>query len=144
VIADNPTFGVAHWSLATSYWGEHKYPEAIQEWKTAAQLWGDKNQAEFAAALDAGFRSGGWPGALHKGIEVYLEQRKAKTEYISPYQVAELYTDLGDKDRAFEWLNTAYQEHDAGMIGLRTDFTFDSLRSDPRYAELVRKIGFPQ
>jgi hypothetical protein len=55
-----------------------------------------------------------------------------------------LYADLGDKDHAFEWLNTAYQEHDIALIGLRTDFRMDSLRSDPRYAELVGKIGFPQ
>jgi hypothetical protein len=50
---------------------------------------------------------------------------------------------LGDKDHAFEWLNTGYQEHDINMIAIRTDFTLDSLRSDPRYAELVRKMGFP-
>ena len=58
--------------------------------------------------------------------------------------IAELYGDLGDKDHAVEWLNTAYQEHDLSLIQLRTDFTMDSLRSDPRYAGLVRKIGFPQ
>jgi serine/threonine protein kinase/TolB-like protein len=144
VIADNPTFAAAHGCLATAYWGEHKYPQAIQEFETGAQFAGDKNYSEFAAALDAGFRSGGWPGALRKAIEVYLAQRKAKTDYVSPYGIAELYADVGDKEHAFEWLNIAYQEHDAGLIALRTDFTFDSLRSDPRYAELVRRIGFPQ
>ena len=55
-----------------------------------------------------------------------------------------MYAELGDKKDAFEWLNTAYQEHDFLMITLRTDFTMDTLRSDPRYTELVRKIGFPQ
>jgi eukaryotic-like serine/threonine-protein kinase len=144
LIADNPTFGRAHDVLAVSYWGEHKYAEAIQEWKTGAPLEGDKNYAEYVAALDAGFRSGGWPGALRKGIEVSLAQRKAKAGYVSPFQIAELYGDLGDKDHAFEWLNTAYQEHDVNLINLRTDFALDSLRSDPRYVELVRKIGFPQ
>jgi tetratricopeptide (TPR) repeat protein len=144
VITDNPTFGRAHGALATSYWAEHKYPQALQEWKTDAQLEGDKNSAEWAAALDAGFRSGGWPAALRKGIEVSLAQRKAKSGYVSPYGIAEFYADSGDKDHAFEWLNTAYQEHDVNLINLRTDFAFDSLRSDPRYAELVRKIGFPQ
>jgi len=143
VIADNPTFGVAHDGLARAYWGEHKYPEAIQEWKTAGQLAGDKNGVEYAAALDAGFGSGGWPGALRHGIEVLLAQRKAKTGFVAPYSIAELYADLGDKDHAFEWLNTAYREH-SPLNDLRTDFPFDSLRSDPRYAELVRKIGFPQ
>jgi len=143
VIADNPTFGEAHDGLARAYWGEHKYPEAIQEWKTAGQLAGDKNGVEYAAALDAGFGSGGWPGALRHGIEVLLAQRKAKTGFVAPYSIAELYADLGDKDHAFEWLNTAYREH-IPLSDLRTDFPFDSLRSDPRYAELVRKIGFPQ
>jgi len=143
LIADNPTFGRAHDVLGVSYWGEHKYAEAIQEWKTVTQLEGDKNYAEYVAALDAGFRSGGWPGALRKGIEVSLAQRKVKAGYVSPFRIAELYGDLGDKDHAFEWLNTAYQEHDVNLISLRTDFALDSLRSDPRYVELVRKIGFP-
>jgi serine/threonine protein kinase len=144
VLADDPTFLAAHTNLATAYWGKHEYQQAIQEEKNAAQIAGDKNFVEFAAALDAGFRSGGLPSALRKAIEVSLAQRKAKTEYVSPYLIADLYSGLGDKEHAFEWLNTAYQERDNALVGLRTDMTFDSLRSDPRYAELVRKIGFPQ
>ena len=143
-VADNPTFGLVHLGLELSYWGEHKYPQAIQELATAAQLQGDKNGAEVAAAMDAGFRTGGWTGAEHKEIEALITQRKAKTGYVAPYIVAQIYGDLGVKDHAFEWLNTAYQEHDTMLINLRTDFQFDSLRSDPRYVELVRKIGFPQ
>jgi eukaryotic-like serine/threonine-protein kinase len=142
VIADNPTFGRGHDCLAYAYWGKREYPQVIQESKTAAQLKGDKNYAEFAAALEAGFRSDGWLGALRKAIEVLLAQRK--TGYISSYTIAGLYADLGDKDHAFEWLNTAYQEHDTNLVTLRTDFHFDSLRSAPRYAELMRRIGFPQ
>ena len=144
VIADNPTFGRAHDGLAIVYWAEHKYAQAIQEFKTGSQLEGDKNLVEWADALDKGFRSGGWPGALHKGLEVSLAQRQAKTSYVSPYLIAQLYADLGDKEHAFQWLNTAYQEHDFLLSGLPTDFLFDSLHSDPRYAELVRKIGLPQ
>ncbi len=144
VIADNPNFGRVHSELAYAYWGARRYPEAIQEWKTGAQLENDKNSIEWAAAVDAGFRSGGWPSALRNGIQVSLAQRKSKAEYVSPYSIASDYADLGDKNQAFEWLNTAYQEHDQNLVALRTDFTMGSLRSDPRYAELVRKIGFPQ
>jgi eukaryotic-like serine/threonine-protein kinase len=144
VVADNPTFGRAHMGLAMAYWAEHKYPEAIQEFKTGAQLEGDRNEAEVAAALDAGFHSGGWPSALSKALETLLNQRKAKATYVSSYRIARFYAELGDKDRAFEWLNTAYQEHDSLLEGLKTDFTVDSLHSDPRYADLVRKMGFPQ
>jgi tetratricopeptide (TPR) repeat protein len=143
VIADNPTFGRVHGGLAFSYWAEHKYPEAIQEFQTGSQLEGDRNYIEVAAALATGFRSGGWPGALRKDIEVSLAQRKGKAGYVSPYGIAELYADLGDKDHAFEWLNVAYQEHDGNLYYLRVDFPFDSLRSDPRYNDLVRRIGLP-
>jgi hypothetical protein len=59
-------------------------------------------------------------------------------------QIAELYADSGDKDRAFHWLDTGYRERDYWMITLNSDFVFDPLRSDPRFAELVRKVGLPQ
>jgi serine/threonine protein kinase/tetratricopeptide (TPR) repeat protein len=142
--ADNPAFGVAHWDLAMAYWSQKKYPETIREWTTAAQLMSDKNRAEYAAALDAGFRAGGWPAAAHKAIEVLLAQRKARTNFLAPYDVAALYADIGDKDHAFEWLNVCYQEHCGWMAYLPTDPIVGPLRSDPRYAELVRKVGFPQ
>jgi tetratricopeptide (TPR) repeat protein len=144
LIAENPTFGRAHDGLADAYWGQHKYAEAIQEFATGAQLEGDKNGAELAAALDAGFRAGGLPSALRKGIEVLLAQRKAKNGFVSPWPLVQLYADFGDKDHAFEWLNTAYREHDFQLYGVRTDPRLDSPRSDSRYVELVRKIGFPQ
>jgi len=106
-------------------------------------LAGDRINAEYADARDSGFRSGGWPGAAHKGIEVLSAQHKAKTNYLASHPIAELYADIGDKDHAFEWLNPAYQDRCILVMGLRTDARFDSLRSDPRYAELVRKVGFP-
>jgi hypothetical protein len=55
-----------------------------------------------------------------------------------------MYADLGDKDQAFRWLNTAYQERDWWLEGLKTYFPLDPIRSDPRFAELVRKVGLPQ
>jgi serine/threonine protein kinase/TolB-like protein/Tfp pilus assembly protein PilF len=143
VIAENPSFPVAHLGLALAYWAQHKYPQTIQEFQAYAQLAGDKNYAEYSAALDAGFRAGGWPAAAHRTIDVLLAQRKAKTNSMAPYLIAELYADTGDKDHAFEWLDTGYQERNPWMIITPVDFTFDSLRSDPRYAELKRKIGFP-
>jgi serine/threonine protein kinase len=142
--ADDPDFGRGHYGLAQAYWGQHKYPETIQEFSTAAQLEGDKTAAEIAAALEEGFRSGGWPAAMRKAIEVSLALRKTSTNFVSPYLIASYYAELGDKDHSFEWLNTAYREHDVFLAGLRTDYTMDSLRSDPRYAELVHKIGLPQ
>jgi serine/threonine protein kinase/TolB-like protein/Tfp pilus assembly protein PilF len=144
VIAENPSFGAAHLDLSIPYFGSHKYAQMIEEYKAYAQLSGDKNYAELAPAMDAAFHSGGWPAAAHKAIEVLISQGKAGRNYLAPYLIADYYADTGDKEHAFEWLNIACQEHNTFLIFLRTDAALDSLHSDPRYAELVRKIGFPQ
>jgi serine/threonine protein kinase len=142
VANENPTFAAVHTCLATAYWEKRMYPQVIEEWKMYGQLSGDRSESEFASALEQGFRSAGWKGALTKGIEIRAAQRK--TGYSSAYRIAELYADLGHKDAAFRWLNTAYQERDSLLVGLKTDFVLDPLRSDPRFAELVRKVGLPQ
>ena len=69
---------------------------------------------------------------------------RRKAGFASGYLIATLYADLGDNDQAFRWLNIAYQEREWRLISLKTDFSFDSLRSDPRLAELMRKVGLPQ
>ena len=143
-IAENPTFGRAHQALATAYWGLRKYPEAIEEFKAYGKLSGDPMFGGFGDALDNGFRSGGWPAALRKGIELMQAQQKSMPGYVFAFYLAKLYAELGEKDRAFESLELAYKKHDVWLIGLRTDFALDSLRPDPRYVELVRKIGFPR
>jgi len=139
---ENPTFAAAHSCLAGAYWGKRMYPQVIEEQKSYGQLSGDRNESEFASALEQGFRSAGWKGALTKGIEARKAQRK--NGYRSAYAIAALYADWGDKDQAFQWLNTAYQERDEGLVSLKTDFLLDPLRSDPRFAELVRKVGLPR
>jgi len=142
--ADNPTFPVAHQALAYTYWAQHKYPETIREFQTFFQLLNDKNWMDYATALDSGYRSAGWPTAERKAIAILLAQQKANVNHLAAYAIAEHFADLGDKDHALEWLNICYQTHNLYLYQLSTDFTFDSLRSDPRYAEFVRKVGFPK
>ena len=142
VVNEDPTIAYTHVCLAQAYWAKHMYPQVVGEWKVYGQLSGDRRESDFASAMEQGFRSGGWKGALTKGIEARQTQRK--TGYASAYQIAILYADLEDKNKAFRWLNTAYQERDTYLYGLRTDFLLDPLRSDPRFAELVRKVGLPQ
>jgi serine/threonine protein kinase/tetratricopeptide (TPR) repeat protein len=139
---ENPTFAQTHLCLATGYWGKRMYPQVIEEFRALGQLSGERNTSDFASALDEGFRWAGWKGALAKGIEVRKAQRK--TGYSSAYDIATLYADLGNKEEAFRWLDMAYGGHDAGLEFLKTDFLLDPLRSDPRFAELVRKVGLPQ
>jgi serine/threonine protein kinase len=140
--SENPTFAQAHLCLAQAYWGEGMYPKVVEEFKIFGELDGNPKDAEFASALEQGFHSGGWKGALTKGIDVRQAQRKAS--YWSAYDIATLYAGLGEKDEAFHWLNAAYEERDYQIESLRTDFRLDPVRSDPRFAELVRKVGLPQ
>jgi tetratricopeptide (TPR) repeat protein len=139
---ENSTFATAHDCLAYAYWGKRLYPQVIEEWKAYAKLTADPNDFEFAAALEKGFRSAGWPGALTQAIETL--QTRRKTRYGSPFMIARLYADLGDKEQAFQWLDTAYREHDWLLMALNTEFQLDPVRSDPRFAELVCKVGLPQ
>jgi len=55
--------------------------------------------------------------------------------------VAETYVLLGDKDQAFHWLERAYSEHDDEMVTLKIDTVWDPLRSDPRFKDLLRRVG---
>jgi len=139
---ENPTFAPPHYCLFYAYWGKGMYPQVIEEWKAYGQLSNDRNESEFASAMEQGSRSAGWKGALLKGLEVRLAERK--TGYLPAYPIAELYAQLGEKDQAFQWLNIACQERDFLVDGLKTDFLLDPIRSDPRFTELVRKVGLPR
>jgi TolB-like protein/tetratricopeptide (TPR) repeat protein len=139
---ESPTFPTAHDCLAYAYWGKRMYPQVVQEWKTYGQMTGNPDDAEFGDALDRGFRSAGWKGALTQAIEIL--QIRRKSSYYSPLMMARFYADLGDKEHAFQWLDIAYREHDWLLYGLNTYFQVDSLRSDPRFAEIVRKVGLPK
>ncbi len=63
--------------------------------------------------------------------------------YVPSYHFALVYTGLGEKDRAFEWLERAYQERSTVLAYLRLDPRLAPLRDGPRYADLIRRIGFP-
>jgi len=141
VASDNPAFAISHRCLAYAYWGKRMFPQAIEEFRTFGQLSGEKREVDFASAMGEGFQSAGWKGALTKAIEMRKSHRKAG--YSSAYEIATLYSDLGQKDEAFKWLNTAYQERDRYLLDLKTDFLLDPLRGDPRFAELVSKVGLP-
>ena len=141
VARESPQFAGAHYCLSLAYWGKEMYPHVIDELKAYDQLSGDTEDSKITSAMASGLRSSGWSGALTRGLEAMQAMRKSG---YSAYNIAAMYAGLGDKEQAFHWLNTAFQEHDENMIALNTDFTFDSLRSDSRFAALVRRMGLSQ
>jgi hypothetical protein len=66
-----------------------------------------------------------------------------KENQVSPYYIAVGYAGLGDKDRAFEFLDKAYREQASMLQYLKIQPTLESLRDDPRFGELARRIGLP-
>ena len=61
---------------------------------------------------------------------------------IAAYQIAELYAMRDDADRAFEWLERAYRQHDAGLTSMQVDRLLRGLHDDPRWRRLLEKMGF--
>ena len=76
--------------------------------------------------------------------QAILNKLKTTSEYVSPAELAILYIGLGDKDRAFQSLERAYVAHDLQMQFLKVDAHYDSIRSDQRFIDLMRRVGLPQ
>jgi hypothetical protein len=77
-------------------------------------------------------------GLLNKLIE------QSKDRYISAYDIAEVQSGLRNTDQVFEWLNKAYEERSGFLPYIKCDRRLDPLHSDPRYQDLLRRIGLPQ
>jgi hypothetical protein len=68
----------------------------------------------------------------------------AQQEYVPADAIALIYAGLGENDEAFAWLEKAYDEHSFSMTWLKVEPSWDSLRSDPRFADLLRRMGLQQ
>jgi TolB-like protein/Flp pilus assembly protein TadD len=135
------TYWYAHYFLGRAYEQKGRMPEAIAEFQRALEL--EKDNAENWANLGHAYAVSGKKAEALKIID-HLKELSA-SNYIAPYNVAAIHAGLGDKDQAFAWLDRAYNERSSMLtLYLTNDPRMDSLRSDPRFAELVRRIGLPQ
>lgn len=128
------------WYRTVEYARMGKRREAIAEWQRVAREYGHVNAA---AGLARGYRRSGYTGALQevvKGLEQY-----SRHAYFPPTFMAHFYGELNEKDRAFAWLEKAYEEHNGDLEFLKVDPLYgENLRSDSRFADLVRRLGLPQ
>lgn len=131
-----------HLWLGRAYEQEGRYAEALAEIKKGATL--IPGEPNVAGALGHVYALLGQRGEAEKRIDELKELAKHH-KYVPPYQVALIYTALGEKDRAFEWLERAYEARDDGFLWcIELNPMWDSLRSDPRFADLVRRFRSPQ
>lgn len=135
VVEINPNFYPAHVCLGLAYAQKHDFYSAIVELKKAQGFCRDKC---FGLIGQVSALSGDRAAALR------AVQQIKRRPYVSPWLVAIVYAELGDKDQAFVWLEKAYKgrEHDLAYSNVWP--MFDSLRPDPRFKDLMRRIGLPQ
>jgi tetratricopeptide (TPR) repeat protein len=131
----DPNRANAHWELARVYEEKGMYVEAVVEHVKEYTLKGESPQT--IAALQEAFRLRGIRGFWRKRVE----QLESKDGYIEPLTMVDFYVNLGDKDQAFVWLEKAYQDRSPFLVGLKSSSRVDILRSDPRYDDLVRRVG---
>lgn len=137
----DPNYWYTHYFLGRAYEQKGRLPEAIEEFQRALEL--EKDNAENWANLGHAYARSGKSAEALKIID-HLKELSA-TSYIAPYNIAAIYGGLEDKDQAFAWLDRAYNDRSCMLVlYLSNDPRMDSLRSDSRFAELVRRIGLPQ
>ena len=138
----DPNYSKAHQQLSEVYRFTGKYDLWLEEWEKAARLSNDLEDLALVDAAKREYPKSGYHGAMKSVVS--LQEEQVKRIYIDPARIATNYAILGEKDRAFSWLEKAYAEKSGSLLNIKPDPSFDSLRSDPRYTDLLKRMGLPQ
>ena len=140
----DPNYVLVNADLGRAYVQKRKYAEAIVQFQKAAKLLGAEpggvatNEAWLGNALALADRK-------QDALQIIdLLKERSERMYVPPISFAMVYTGLGDKDKAFTWLERAYQDRCGDMQLLRVLPVWDPLHSDPRFQELLRRMKFPR
>jgi eukaryotic-like serine/threonine-protein kinase len=128
-------FAPAHSTLSTVYQVKANFAESVKEYAKAQELIGEQQNAQLARAS---FVNNGWQGFLRAMTGAH------RPSNLTSSSLAALYAALGEKDKAFAELNTAYEKREPALVLLNVDSRFDALREDRRFQDLTRHVGLPQ
>jgi TolB-like protein/DNA-binding winged helix-turn-helix (wHTH) protein len=134
-----PNYAWVHFDLGLIYERTGRAEEAAKESLKADELFG--TDPKRLAQLKEAIAKSGAQGYWRRTLENYKES--AKSQYVPSVMVAEACVRVGDKECAFRWLEKGFEERDDLMINLKVEPVFDRIRMDPRYQELVRRVGIP-
>ena len=129
-----PNYGWTHAVLGRIYIRISDYDKAVAEFSVAANL----SKGYLPELGNAYALAGEKNRALDILNELITQSRK---RFVSDYGIALIYAGLGDKEKAFEHLDEAYEERDSSSYSVKNDSRFESLRSDPRFKALLKKMG---
>jgi eukaryotic-like serine/threonine-protein kinase len=133
----DPSFAPAHLLLGQAYLLKGMHEQAISELQTAASLSGASPlyMAQVGVAYAAAARNADALSVVDR------LQKEARQSYVSPYGLAQIYAALGDKPHALKWLQIAYDEPAVWISYVNVDPILDPIRSDPRFQQLVHRVG---
>jgi tetratricopeptide (TPR) repeat protein len=133
----DPNFALAHNQLAQAYLQKQMYSEAVAEMQKAVQLSGGSPTC--VANLARAYVASGKRSEAVKLLSDLMKRSDLSHSYAP--EIAVIYVALGDKDQAMNWLDKAYEERFNPSVLLRPGF--DPLRSDPRFRNLLHRVGLP-
>ena len=139
VLDMDPDFWPAHGYLAFTYEEKGMYPETFAELQKVLKIFPHTNSVAALGELYAR-----WGRTREARNTIRQLQKQSEKEYVSDYWVATIYAALGEKDRAFQLLENAYNERSEWILFLKVDPRFANLRTDSRFADLIRRVGLPQ
>jgi tetratricopeptide (TPR) repeat protein len=134
----DPTMQFAHYHIGLVYFARSKYEKALEEFQKENQFQPDTPGVSNSAIVLTYMRMGKKELAK-KFLKQVIEQ--SKQGYTPPYTLASLYFAIGDKDKGFKFLNEAYDEQDCWLIVLKLGPVYETVRSDPRYIEILKKMN---
>ncbi|MDH5362247.1 MAG: protein kinase [Aigarchaeota archaeon] len=138
-IRTDPTGQMALGGLKSAYHLTGQHEKAMEVWKTWFNSRGEHEDEE---ALIRGYEEGGYYRALSNVADMKVERRK--TTFVSPWQIATLYTRAGKNEEALDWLEVTYEEKDPNFSYICVDPIFDDLRENPRFKKLLGLLNLPQ
>jgi TolB-like protein/DNA-binding winged helix-turn-helix (wHTH) protein/tetratricopeptide (TPR) repeat protein len=132
----DPGYVFAHLSLGSSYEAKRDYTRAIDAFERAQRL---DDSPEILAFLARAHAVSGDRAKARRLLDDLMTRGSAR--YVSPHDVALVHAGLGERERALDWLERAYEAHAEGMVSLKVDPRFAELRSSPRFQSLIARLG---
>jgi len=133
-----PSSHITQGVLGLAYELQGKYEEAIAEYHRAIPLSGGDPEVPTQIARTYAMSGRREEAERVLGEVLQLSQQR----YVSPYDIALIYASLGERDQAFAWLEKAYEDRVTMLPGLKVDPRMDNLRADPRFQDLLQRLGF--
>jgi tetratricopeptide (TPR) repeat protein len=133
----DPRFPPAQQAIEAAYAQSGMFKEAIGEQQKVLTLSGNP---DLAASVGEDYKKSGYAGVLQSWVEGLIEVSKRR--YVSPYDIAQTYARLGEKEQAIAWLERAYNERDAKLTYVKVDPAFDDSSSDPRFQQLLQRLAY--